>query len=71
MKDLSNPFWIKLKGLLFLLIGIAAAVLVFLDNRNGRPPFCSHCASGASAGFTISPFTSSKNTLTQVTNFPG
>ena len=32
MKDLSNPFWIKLKGLLFLLIGLAAAVLVFLDN---------------------------------------
>jgi hypothetical protein len=32
MKDLSNPFWIKLKGILFLLIGIVAAVLVFLDN---------------------------------------
>ena len=32
MKDLSNPFWIKLKGLLFLFIGIAAAVLLFLDN---------------------------------------
>ena len=32
MKDLSNPFWIKLKGLLFLFIGIAAAVLVFLDS---------------------------------------
>ena len=32
MKDLSNPFWIKLKGILFLLIGIIAAVLVFLDN---------------------------------------
>ena len=32
MKDLSNPFWIKLKGLLFLLIGIVAAVLLFLDN---------------------------------------
>jgi hypothetical protein len=32
MKDLSNPFWIKLKGLLFLLIGIAAAALVLLDN---------------------------------------
>ena len=32
MKDLSNPFWIKLKGGLFLLIGLAAAGLVFLDN---------------------------------------
>jgi hypothetical protein len=32
MKDLSNPFWIKLKGILFLLIGIAAVVLIFLDN---------------------------------------
>ena len=31
MKDLS-PFWIKVKGLLFLAIGTAAAVLVFLDN---------------------------------------
>lgn len=32
MKDLSSPFWIKLKGALFLLIGLAAAALVFLDN---------------------------------------
>jgi hypothetical protein len=32
MKDLANPFWIKLKGILFLLIGIASALLVFLDN---------------------------------------
>ena len=32
MKDLSNPFWIKLKGILFLIIGIVAAALVFLDN---------------------------------------
>ena len=32
MKDLSNPFWIKLKGLLFLLIGIIATVLLLLDN---------------------------------------
>ena len=36
MKDLSNPFWIKLKGLLFLFIGIAAAVLLFLDNPTIR-----------------------------------
>jgi len=32
MKDLSNPFWIKLKGLLFLLIGSTAAALIFLDD---------------------------------------
>jgi hypothetical protein len=36
MKDLSNPFWIKLKGILFLLIGIAAAILIFLDNPNWK-----------------------------------
>lgn len=32
MKDLSNPFWIKLKGLLFLLIGGVAVSLLFLDS---------------------------------------
>ena len=32
MKDLTNPFWIKLKGVLFLLIGIVAIVLLFLGN---------------------------------------
>jgi hypothetical protein len=32
MKDLSNPVWIKLKGILFLLIGIASVILLFLDN---------------------------------------
>ena len=32
MKDLTNPFWIKLKGVLFLVIGITAGLLVFLDN---------------------------------------
>jgi len=31
MKDLP-PFWIKLKGALFLLIGIVAATLIFLDS---------------------------------------
>jgi hypothetical protein len=36
MKDLTNPFWIKLKGMLFLLIGIAAAVSIFLDNPKWR-----------------------------------
>ena len=32
MKDLSNPFWIKLKGILFLLIGVVATPFDFLDN---------------------------------------
>ncbi len=32
MKDLTSSFWIKLKGLLFLFIGIVAAILIFLDN---------------------------------------
>jgi hypothetical protein len=31
MKDLSNPFWIRLKGVLFLFIGITAAALLFAD----------------------------------------
>lgn len=32
MKDLSNPFWIKLKGILFLVIGLVTAALLLLDN---------------------------------------
>jgi len=35
MKDIS-PFWIKLKGALFLLIGIVAVSLIFLDNPNWK-----------------------------------
>ncbi|HTV62599.1 MAG TPA: HIT domain-containing protein [Verrucomicrobiae bacterium] len=31
MKELANPVGIKLKGFLFLLIGFAAAILIFLD----------------------------------------
>jgi hypothetical protein len=36
MKDLTNPGWIKLKGLLFLFIGIIAGVLLFLDNQTWK-----------------------------------
>jgi hypothetical protein len=36
MKDLTSPVWIKVKGLLFLVIGIAAAVLVFLDHPDWK-----------------------------------
>jgi hypothetical protein len=32
MQDLTSSMWIKVKGLLFLLIGIVAAVLLYLDN---------------------------------------
>jgi hypothetical protein len=32
MKDLTNPFWIKLKGLLFLFLGGVTAILIFLDD---------------------------------------
>lgn len=32
MRDLTSAFWIKLKGLLFLLVGIAAAVILILDD---------------------------------------
>lgn len=31
MKDLTSARWIKIKGFLFLLIGIVSAVLIFLD----------------------------------------
>jgi hypothetical protein len=36
MKELSSPFWIKLKGLLFLFIGMVAIVLLFLDRPTWR-----------------------------------
>jgi hypothetical protein len=39
MKDLTNPGWIKLKGLLFLFIGIIAGVLLFLDNPTWKTAF--------------------------------
>ena len=32
MKDLTNPTWIKIKGLLFLLLGIASSVLLLLEH---------------------------------------
>ena len=35
MKDLTSPRWIKLKGILFLLLGLLAATLVFSE----RPTF--------------------------------
>ena len=32
MKDITDPTWIKVKGLLFLVVGIAALDLLILDN---------------------------------------
>ena len=32
MKDLTNPLWIKLKGAMFLLLGITATVLLWLEH---------------------------------------
>ncbi len=32
MKDLTSATWIKVKGILFLLLGIAAATLVVLEH---------------------------------------
>ena len=32
MKDLTNPGWIKVKGILFLLLGLAAATLLVLEH---------------------------------------
>ena len=32
MKDVTGPTWIKVKGFLFLLLGILASVLLILEN---------------------------------------
>jgi hypothetical protein len=34
MKDLTDPRWIKLKGVLFLIIGMASAVMLILEQRS-------------------------------------
>jgi hypothetical protein len=31
VKDLTDPRWIKFKGVLFLVVGVLAAVLLFLE----------------------------------------
>jgi len=36
MKELTNHRWIKIKGLLFLIIGILSAVLVLVENPTWR-----------------------------------
>ena len=32
MKELTNPNWIKAKGILFLVLGIVAVTLLIIDN---------------------------------------
>lgn len=36
MRDLTNPAWIKVKGLLFLLLGLLSAALLFLERPKLR-----------------------------------
>ena len=34
MKNIADPFWIKLKGILFLILGTLAAILLVLELPN-------------------------------------
>lgn len=36
MKDLTNPAWIKVKGMLFLFLGLASAVLLYVGQPSVR-----------------------------------
>jgi hypothetical protein len=36
MKDLTSPFWIKFKGILFLIIGILSSALLIIDTQSWR-----------------------------------
>ena len=36
VRDLTNPVWIKIKGLLFLLLGLLSATLLFLEQPRIR-----------------------------------
>ena len=36
MKDITNPNWIKAKGILFLLVGILAATLLVIERPTWR-----------------------------------
>ena len=36
MKDLTNPRWIKIKGLLFLFLGLLSAILLFFERPTLR-----------------------------------
>jgi hypothetical protein len=36
MKDLTSSFWIKFKGILFLIIGILSSALLIIETRSWR-----------------------------------
>lgn len=36
MKDIASPTWIKIKGVLFLLVGLAASGLLVLEHPSGK-----------------------------------
>ena len=36
MKDLTSPFWIKFKGILFLIIGILSSALLIIESPTWR-----------------------------------
>jgi len=36
VKDLTDPRWIKLKGLLFLLLGLLSAILLLLEHPTAK-----------------------------------
>src|SRR5215470_11139032 len=36
MKDLTSPFWIKFKGILFLIIGILSSALLIIESQSWR-----------------------------------
>jgi hypothetical protein len=36
MKDITSAMWIKVKGILFLLVGIIAAVMVVMENPSWK-----------------------------------
>jgi hypothetical protein len=36
MKELTNPGWIKLKGILFLIIGVLSSVLLIVESPSWR-----------------------------------
>ena len=39
MKELTSAFWIKVKGLMFLLVGLAAATLLCLESPSLKVAF--------------------------------
>ncbi len=39
MKDITNPAWIKAKGIVFLIVGLWAAALLIFENPTWRAAF--------------------------------